>query len=601
MAFTSTDKTQSIVVPVTITVSAVQQTILIPQTGLTSYAVQGGGPSSPQFFDVLNTGVGQMQFTATASTLSGGNWLAVFPPSGVSDAGSPLVPEVRVDVNPGALKAEIYYGTVQVSAAHADNTPQFVSVILNVLKPGTNIGALVEPNGLIFSGVAGGESPGSRTVTVQSTSANPVTFHSGRVTVDGNNWFTSIPSDGTLTQANPLRIVIQPQIGGLASNVYRGTLTLVFSDGNTRVISLLLVVVPKGTTLPSADTLAAAPDASCSPTKLAPVFTQLPVGFNVPAGFPAQVEVSVVDNCANPMTAGGVTVSFSNGDPALRLTSLKNGTWAGTWIPGTATSDVAVTALAEVPEQNLKGQVTVKGGVATSQQTPVVGSVVNGATSKQALVSPGSIISVLGSQLAQSTTKASTSPLPTNLGGSSILLAGQRAPLFLTSTGQINAVVPYGIAVNTTQQVAVVRGGALSVPEPVNMAAAGPGIFTTNGLGTGQGNIIGNDTGKIADATHPVKVGEAIIIYCTGLGEVSPPVEAGHPAPQSPMSHTLIQPTVTVGGKQAKVMFSGLAPLMVGMNQVNVVVPEGVAAGGEVPVVITSAGQPSNTVTIAVQ
>jgi len=59
----STNPAQSVTVAVTMTVSAVQQTILIPQTGLTFFAVQGGGPTLPQFFNILNTGVGQMPFT----------------------------------------------------------------------------------------------------------------------------------------------------------------------------------------------------------------------------------------------------------------------------------------------------------------------------------------------------------------------------------------------------------------------------------------------------------------------------------------------------------------------------------------------------------
>jgi len=42
----------------------------------------------------------------------------------------------------------------KVSAPSADNNPQFVSVILSVLPPGSNIGPLVQPIGLIFSAVA---------------------------------------------------------------------------------------------------------------------------------------------------------------------------------------------------------------------------------------------------------------------------------------------------------------------------------------------------------------------------------------------------------------------------------------------------------------
>jgi uncharacterized protein (TIGR03437 family) len=602
----SASPAQSIVVPVTMTVSAVPQTILVPQTGLTFYAVQGGGPALPQFLDVLNTGVRQMDFSVHATTQSGGSWLAVFPSTGVSDASSPVVPEVRVDVNPGSLQAGIYYGTVEVSATGASNTPQFVSIVLNVLKPGTNIGPIVEPSGLLFKAVAGGESPSSQTIMIQNTSGSPVNFHSGRVTVDGNNWLTSSPSDGTVTPTSPTRIVVQPQTGSLGQGVYQGTLTLSFSDGSRRVVSVVLVIVAPGSALPSSARTAAAAPAACAPKKLIPLFTQLPSGFSVPGGFPVSLETSVVDDCANPMVSGGVTVSFSNGDPAMRLTSLKNGSWAGTWVPGVVSPQTTVTALAEIPEQNLKGTVQVKGGVAMTVAPPVIatGGVVSAAASSQALLAPGSLITIYGSRLSQGQVQAK-SPYPTTLAGSRILLANRYAPLSFASNGQINAIVPYGIAVNTAQQVLASAAGALSIPQPVNVAAAAPAIFTTNNTGQGQGVIVGVPKGggsqAIADAAHPVKAGDAIVVYCTGLGEVSPPVPAGTPAPPALLSRTVNAVTATIGGFASHVFFAGLAPGFVGMYQVNVTVPSGITPGNQVPVVLTAAGQRSNAPTIAVK
>jgi len=50
----------------------------------------------------------------------------------------------------------------------------------------------------------------------------------------------------------------------------------------------------------------------------------------------------------------------------------------------------------------------------------------------------------------------------------------------------------------------------------------------------------------------------------------------------------------------APVIFAGLAPGYVGLYQVNVQVPEGVAAGDAVPVIL-STGAVSNAVTISVR
>jgi uncharacterized protein (TIGR03437 family) len=58
---------------------------------------------------------------------------------------------------------------------------------------------------------------------------------------------------------------------------------------------------------------------------------------------------------------------------------------------------------------------------------------------------------------------------------------------------------------------------------------------------------------------------------------------------------------VTIGGVPAPVSFAGLAPGFVGLYQVNVQVPQGVAAGDAVPVVLSTGAIVSNAVTISVR
>jgi uncharacterized protein (TIGR03437 family) len=608
VVFSSVNPQQSVVVPVTMTVTAVQQTILIPQSGLTFYAVQGGGALLPQFFSILNTGVGTMQFTTSASTLSGGPWLSVFPSAGTSDNVSP-VPQVRVDVTPGNLAAGVYYGTVQVTAPQADNTPQFVSVVLNVLPRGSKLGPLVQPAGLIYTAVTGGESPSSQTIAVQSTDSNPANFSSAFAADNTASWLTPLPAGGAISQAVPIRVVLQPQTTGLTPGVHRGTVTLSFTDGSTRAVSIVLVLVPPGSASSSSVSGSlrrpAAPS-TCVPTTLAPVFTQLSSGFTVAAGFPGQVAVKVFDDCGVPMTGGSVNVSFSNGDAPLRLTSLRDGNWAATWTPQHTVSPITVIASAAIPEQSLSGETRIVGGLGVGTTLTVgAGGILNAASfAQQGPIAPGSYITIFGSQLAQGQASAPSVPLPVTLGGSSVVFAGQPAPLVFASDGQVNAIVPYGIAVNTTQQLIVSRGSSISVPQPITVAAAAPGIYTINGSGQGQGIIIGvNSAGvqTVADPSHPVHAGDTIVIYCTGLGEVNPPVAAGSSAPLNALSSTVNPVAVTIGGVTASVAFAGLTPGSAGLYQVNAVVPQGVGVGDQMPVVLTSAGQQSQPVTIAVR
>jgi len=88
------------------------------------------------------------------------------------------------------------------------------------------------------------------------------------------------------------------------------------------------------------------------------------------------------------------------------------------------------------------------------------------------------------------------------------------------------------------------------------------------------------------------------VIYATGLGPVdNTPADGGIP---STLARTLTMPIVLVGGMQADVAFSGLQPQFVGVNQVNIVIPN-VPPGNAVPLQIQMGGVTSpNNVTIAV-
>lgn len=105
----------------------------------------------------------------------------------------------------------------------------------------------------------------------------------------------------------------------------------------------------------------------------------------------------------------------------------------------------------------------------------------------------------------------------------------------------------------------------------------------------------------MAGPAKPAIRGQAIIIYCTGLGAVTPEVTLGSPAPGSPLSQTVSPVTVEVGGKAAQVFFSGLSPGFTGLYQVNALVPADAATGDTVNLSIATGGQTSNVVTIAVR
>ena len=232
---------------------------------------------------------------------------------------------------------------------------------------------------------------------------------------------------------------------------------------------------------------------------------------------------------------------------------------------------------------------------------------VNGASFRPAsdptgAITPGAIVAIFGMDLASDTQVATTVPLPTTLGDSSVTFNGIPAPLFFVSGAQINAQVPFELMTGAgTVSVQVKRGSETSATQPTGIAAVSPGIFTLNQQGTGAGAILHAEDFQPVSDSAPAQPGEFLLIFCTGLGPVQPEVQSGDVAPSTPpLAETLSTPLVNIAGIPAQVAFSGLAPGFVGLYQVNVQVPAGAPSGTQDVEIIIN-GVPSNTVTIAVQ
>ena len=112
-----------------------------------------------------------------------------------------------------------------------------------------------------------------------------------------------------------------------------------------------------------------------------------------------------------------------------------------------------------------------------------------------------------------------------------------------------------------------------------------PVLLSLSADGKGQGAILHARSSQTASANNPAIAGEALEIYCTGLGAPS----------------NVNPPQVTIGGRMAEILFSGNAPGFPGLSQINVRTPTGVAPGTAVPVRLTYLGLPSNEVTIGLR
>jgi uncharacterized protein (TIGR03437 family) len=236
------------------------------------------------------------------------------------------------------------------------------------------------------------------------------------------------------------------------------------------------------------------------------------------------------------------------------------------------------------------------------------------------VVAPGSLLSIFGTSLATGLVQASTVPLSTSLGGVTVeFVQGANSypsPLLFVYQGdstqnipaQINSQLPWEIDPNgPAVTVTVTTGGTTSAPAAVPVGTLGPGIFASSGLAIAVNNADGTfawATGAVPGlATHPVKSGDVIIIYATGLGPIDTPIPDGQ-APvylDGVLRTNTSPPTVMVGGVQAQLIYSVLSPQFVGVNQLAIVIPNGSPAGNSVPLQIQEGGvtSPAST-TIAV-
>jgi uncharacterized protein (TIGR03437 family) len=240
-------------------------------------------------------------------------------------------------------------------------------------------------------------------------------------------------------------------------------------------------------------------------------------------------------------------------------------------------------------------------------------SVVNAATFQSSVpVGLGALATLFGSGLSPDAQTAQGSTWSTVFDNREVVFNDQyQAPIYYVGLGQINFQVPSNlptgtgrVAVRMGDTEELLAGGAAAV------AATSPGIFTLNAGGQGA---IENQDYSINGPSNPATVGSTIIIYGTGQGLVSPPVADGIAA--SSASNTVAVPTsdpaaclvnqqsmcVAIGSTWGNVTYSGLAPGLIGVWQINVQVPKGTLTGNAVPIRVVIDGTPSNLVTVAIK
>jgi uncharacterized protein (TIGR03437 family) len=308
-----------------------------------------------------------------------------------------------------------------------------------------------------------------------------------------------------------------------------------------------------------------------------------------------------VDTCGGVIGNGQIVASFSNGDPPLTLSpvNVSTGLYVGTWTPRHSSPQVTITARAIAPGYTAASVQTA--GQIAPNTVPTLAS--NGTLDVfhpqvGAALSPGDIVQIYGSSLAAQAVAGDVLPLPNTVGGTQVLVGGIAAPLFYVSPRQVNAQIPFELPAGKEYEVIVNANGVPTTPQSIHLNFASPGILqSTSGLIVAQ-HQDGNAT--LVSDIAPAVPGEFIVLYMSGLGLTDIPVVSGQASPSGPLANAQDLPVLTLNGNPLNLLFSGLTPGLVGLYQVDIQIPQGIASG-TYDIVVSQDGVVSNTTSLPVR
>lgn len=225
-----------------------------------------------------------------------------------------------------------------------------------------------------------------------------------------------------------------------------------------------------------------------------------------------------------------------------------------------------------------------------------------------ALLAPDAIIAAFGANLATSTAVA-TNTLPMVLAGTSVKVKDSlgsewTAPLFFVSPTQVNYLMPSSTA-RGMATVTITNASGESNLSTVQIGTTAPGAFSANASGKGLAAAV-----LLRVNAGGAQSFEPIGQFDPQLNRFMPrPIDLGPAGEQVYLvlygsgwrARTKLENvTVTVGGLPAAVSFAAAQGSLVGLDQLNILLPRALVGKGEVEIAVTVDGKAANNVTVNV-
>jgi uncharacterized protein (TIGR03437 family) len=515
-----------------------------PKLRLTSASVgpvsvnQGASPAA-QTVEAYNAGDGNLSLAVSTTV----DWLtaAVGGSRPCSLREGNCLP-VNITFNTTALATGTYTGFVNVGDPNALDAPQTISVTVQV-------GGAVPSEARLYV------APNGSTDELRFSTNSMLTPQA--TTESGGPWLSlALEGTGSFRFNFPYRIMAR-HLEDMPEGTYTGALAISGSStaAENKTVNVTLQVTSE-------------PIARASSQRLT---------FRVATGAAPQRQVLVINNSGlGTLAVSGASATAETGGSWLAAESGANNTV-------TVTADISGVSVG-----NYTGTVTVNSNAANASLTiPVTlsvvepgppfaafGGVLNSANFDNGFA-PGSVAAVFGEQFSnQPAGSGTTVPLVTELNGVRVLVNDEPAPLYFTSYNQVNFQIPYSAAVGDAV-VRVEREGQAGNPLSIEIEARAPRIIQV-----GDSGVIVRPNGSLAmRGGSPARPGEALTIYAVGLGATSPAATTGAGSPaQEPLARVTPAPLVVMGNAFTGAtyitpLYAGLTPGLVGLYQVNFIVP----------------------------
>jgi 6-phosphogluconolactonase (cycloisomerase 2 family) len=230
-------------------------------------------------------------------------------------------------------------------------------------------------------------------------------------------------------------------------------------------------------------------------------------------------------------------------------------------------------------------------------------SVANAASYDRNSVAPDEIVTVFGPRLTTEPV-AAWLPLPDTLGGASVTLTDsksvtRRASIFNVLPTQLSFLVPSDMALGPATLRITVDGGAV-MTAVVNVDRVSPGLFTanSNGQGVAAAQTVRVHPGPIVEDPRNIAAFNQMT-----QSWIATPIDLGSPEDETYLAlfatgirHGDSPLTVEIDGQSVPALYAGAHPVYAGLDQVNILIPPSLRAGGSVTASISTTGRKSNTV-----